>query len=354
MRGIAAWAVVLYHVRSAPAGLPDGVQAVLAKGYLAVDFFFLLSGFVIWMSWNARLRDRGLVEIPEFLKRRLARIWPLHVAMLGFGAALATLLAMTGRADPATFPPAELPLHLLLVQNWGFTPDLTWNDPAWSISCELGAYLLFPLLTLAIDWRRVPPWAVLAAVGALFVLLHAVFASAGARSLGDDIPRLGLIRCVLEFAAGGAIGALWLRWRDTPAPAALTALAVATAALTSLPETLAVPAGFGSLLLALALSSGVRGNPLDAGWLHTLGEASYATYLSHYLLWFAFKLALVDDAAAVPWPLIALYLVGVLLASFALRHLVERPAQRWLNAVGTLRDPHALVGHAGKQDRLFR
>ncbi|MFA6608003.1 MAG: acyltransferase, partial [Sphingomonas sp.] len=54
-RGIAAWLVVLYHIRLSVAGLPQGVVAVLAKGYLAVDFFFLLSGFVIWLSWGERL-----------------------------------------------------------------------------------------------------------------------------------------------------------------------------------------------------------------------------------------------------------------------------------------------------------
>jgi len=42
---------------------------------------------------------------------------------------------------------------VLLLQNWGFTEHLTWNDPAWSISCELGAYLLFQLLALAIDYQ---------------------------------------------------------------------------------------------------------------------------------------------------------------------------------------------------------
>ena len=59
VRGIFAWAVVLYHVRLACLGwLPAGVMAVLAKGYLAVDFFFLLSGFVIWLNYGERLRGR--------------------------------------------------------------------------------------------------------------------------------------------------------------------------------------------------------------------------------------------------------------------------------------------------------
>ncbi|UZK66096.1 acyltransferase family protein [Sphingomonas sp. M1-B02] len=338
VRGIAAWFVVLFHIRQSIAGLPDPALAILAKGNLAVDFFFLLSGFVIWMSYADRLRAGGVATVPLFLKRRIARIWPLHLFMLGFGVALALALRATGRETP-NFPFAELPLHLALLQNWGFTAALSWNDPAWSISCELGAYLLFPLLALSIDWKRVPSLAILAAVAALILLLHTVFASNGATDLGQQIPRLGLIRCILEFACGTAIGALWLRWREDWKAYAVISGVIALALLTGwiaglLPETLAVPAAFGALLLMLALTAAKAGNPLEGRALHYLGEISYATYLGHYLLWFAFKLAFVDASGSALWPMILGYLILVLAASAALYHLVERPAQRWLNGKG--------------------
>ncbi|WP_294062643.1 acyltransferase [Sphingomonas sp.] len=332
-RGIAAWLVVLFHLRQSIAGLPAPAAALLGKGYLAVDFFFLLSGMVIWLAYADRLREGGLRAVPDFLRRRVARIWPLHAVMLGVALALALLLAATGRPAPP-YPMAELPLHLLLLQNWGFTDALAWNDPAWSISCELGAYLLFPLLALAIDWRRVPTPAVLAAIAALLVLLHAVFTARSAADLGEDIPHLGLIRCILEFACGTAVGALWLRWHGAwRAPAALAASAALLLLLAPLGETLRVPAAFAALLLALALTAGRSRNPLEARPLHWLGEVSYATYLAHYPLWFAFKLALVADPTAVPPALIALYLLLVLAASATLHHLLERPAQRWLNTL---------------------
>jgi peptidoglycan/LPS O-acetylase OafA/YrhL len=335
VRGIAAWFVVFFHIRLA-LDLPDSVKAVLAKGYLAVDFFFLLSGFVIWMVWGERIRTGGFASVPGFLQRRVARVWPLHIFMLGFAVALALALQLTGRGSDH-FPWHELPLHLLLLQNWGFTEHLSWNDPAWSISCELGAYLLFPLLALAIDWRRVPSWGVIAAIATLLGLLHLIFASHGAVALGQEIPSLGLIRCVIEFAAGTAVAALWLRWNERWRIPALASLALAVALsigwAAGLPETFAAPAAFAALLLGLALTSARKGNPLEVAPLHYLGEISYATYLSHYLLWFAFKLAFVEDAHAVPWPLAAGFLLLVLLASVALYHLVERPAQRWANGV---------------------
>ncbi|WP_235512554.1 acyltransferase family protein [Sphingomonas sp. Leaf17] len=332
MRGIAAWFVVLYHIRLSIAGLPVGLRDVLAKGYLAVDFFFLLSGFVIWLSWGARLRRDGWRAVPVFLRRRVARIWPLHLVMLGLAVLLAGALALTGRGDPADYPWGELPLHIVLVQNWGFTDRLTWNDPAWSISTELAAYLLFPLLVMAIDWRRVATGWLVVVAGGLVTGLY--LAMGDAPTLGTDIWRYGLVRCLFEFALGTVVCALWLRWRDRRGamPVAIgVAAVVGVALIAGVPETLGVPALFAVLLLALALSCERAGNPLEARWMHGLGEVSYATYLGHFLLWVAFKLVFVADARAVPWWLVGLYLTMVLAASVLLYRWVERPAQRWIN-----------------------
>lgn len=333
-RGIAAWIIVFYHIRLSIAGLPESWSTALAKGYLAVDFFFLLSGFVIWLSWGERLRHGSAATVALFLRRRIARIWPLHLVVLAGAVALAGLLAATGRHDPALFPFGELPLHVLLLQNWGFTDRLSWNDPAWSISCEWAAYLMFPLWIRVADWRRLPSWALVMAIAALLLVLAASMGGTG--SLGADITRFGLVRCLTEFAAGGAVCALWQRWRARPLLPALGSLAIAAGLIAAwrigLPEPLAAPGAFAAGLLVLALTSGMRGNPLDSAPLHYLGEVSYATYLSHFLLFFAFKLAFVRDASAVPPALIALYLAMVLASSIALYHLVERPAQRWINA----------------------
>lgn len=334
VRGLAAWLVVLFHIRGGVTGLPAAAEAVLAKGYLAVDFFFLLSGFVIWLTYGAALRKAGASGAPRFFWRRLARVWPLHAVMLAAATALAGVLAATGRHDAARFPLAELPLHILLIQNWGFTAALSWNDPAWSISCETGAYLAFPLLVSAVNWRAVPDWAVAGAGIGVLTLLHLIFADQGAATLGTDITRLGLIRCLCEFAAGTTVAALWERARDRPGAvpvAAGAAVAAGAGWMLGAAETLAVPMLFAALLLVLALTAGRRGNPLEGRALHYLGEISYATYLGHFLLFIVFKLLLVRDANAVPPGLIALYLILVLASSVALFHLVERPAQRWLN-----------------------
>lgn len=333
VRGIAAWLVVLYHVRQSVAWPGEWPLAIVSRGYLAVDFFFLLSGFVLWLSWGDRLRSGGIHAAPAFLWRRFARIWPLHAVILSGGVMLALLLAATGRHDAGQFPFAELPLHYLLVQNWGFTDALAWNDPAWSISVETAAYLIFPLLVIAIDWRRLPMGVAIGAVAAMLATLHLIYAGWGSASLNDDITRLGLTRCLFEFSAGTALAAIWSRIDDhsQAVRSCLVIVAVtATAFALGAPETLAMPLMFAAFLLLLALVG--DDTPLAARPLHWLGQISYATYLSHFLLWKAFKLVFVAAAGSVAWPLMSLYFVIVLAISAASFHGIEKPAQRWLNA----------------------
>ncbi len=334
-RGIAAWLVVLFHLRFA---IPDmgGPQGWLAEAYLAVDFFFVLSGFVIWLSWGEPLREAGPAGILEFLRRRIARIWPLHAVMLGVAMLFAVALIVAGRPDMPQYPPAELPLHFLLIQNWGLTGRLTWNVPAWSISCELAAYLIFPWLVMAVDWRRWPSWALIAAMFGFAAALWLIFTALGATVLGNLIERFGVIRCLAEFGIGTIACALWLRWRDRPLMSALGCIGAGAAvlgghALGLVPQILAMPLVFAALVLALALSSGVRGNVLEWTPVHYLGEISYATYLGHWILWMAFKLAFVPRTG-MSWPMALGFLALVLAASVLLHHLVERPAQRWINA----------------------
>ena len=331
IRGLFAWAVVLYHVRLACIGwMPLPVVHVLAKGYLAVDVFFLLSGFVIWLNYGERLRGRRAAA--DFLVRRIARIWPLHAAMLLFALALAGLLLATGRAA-WNFPLAELPLHVLMIQNWGFTPRLSWNNPAWSISCEWAAYLLLPLATWLVPARRLPTWALAGAALAPLLLLFALLRTTGDPSLGQDIVRFGLPRCLAEFACGAMLCALWKRWwgeARAEIGCAIAGIVALSGWASGAPEILAFPFASATLLLALALGAERARHPLSGRAIHWLGEISYATYLSHFLLFFAVKLVLVkDEHDAAPWA-IALYLLLVLAASAALYHGVERPAQRWM------------------------
>ena len=331
IRGVAAWLVVLYHARLALAPhLPAEFGVMLRHGYLAVDLFFMLSGFVLWLNYGDRLRRDGWGAVPHFLSRRIARIWPLHAVMLAVAIAFALLLLALDK--PVDEPWAALPLHFLLVHNWGFTDRLSWNDPSWSISGEFAAYLLFPLLVAAIDWRRFAPLLLLLVLAALAAALHAAMAFGGASLLDHFIPRLGIFRALIEFAMGTILCALWLHWnagRRSAIVAGLVALSLfLVAAGSALPETAVAPIVLAGLLLLIAITADARVNPLGWGPVHYLGLISYSTYLVHFLLYRFFKLLFVEQSGAIPLPLLGLYLLLTLAASILLFHGVERPGQR--------------------------
>ena len=334
IRGIAAWGVVLYHVRvSLMDILPGWTIAALGKGYLAVDLFFMLSGFVIWLNYAERIAEGGSGEVRQFLWRRFARIWPLHAVILTGFAVFALLLWASGRSTDG-YPWAEFPLHIMLVQNWGLTPALTWNHPAWSISTEVAAYFLFPALVMLLAplKRSYPPLLCLAALLATGIYL--LFRACSYGVLGEAIPHLGLWRCLAEFAMGAILCLLWQHWKGSPRAASIASLAALvwclTAWILSLPETALVPPLFFAALLALALDRGPISRLLSTPVLRYLGEISYSTYLSHFLLFILFKLAFVDTSRQVGWLGLAGFLALVLAASVVLYHGVEKPAQRWL------------------------
>ena len=343
VRGIAAWWVVLYHIRAGIAwALPAPVVAVFAKGYVAVDLFFVLSGFVLWLTWGQRFAADGRAAIVPFLRKRIARVWPLHAVVLAATVAFALVIQASGRPLPAHYRWEELPLHVLLIQNWGLTRDLAWNDPSWSISTELAAYFGFAMLavrrpgvqrgTYSATGPGLRPGDGLLIV-LLILFLDRLFAWAGSDSLGFDIPRLGLVRCLVEFACGVIACRLWQRHgaRVVAPSIAIAATMIALWATGLARETFAIPLAFAALVPLLAATSGWRLNPLSSRIAVTLGEISYSTYLAHFLLWTLFKIALVRDAAVVPILVVALYLALTLAASFALHRVVEVPARDLLS-----------------------
>lgn len=336
IRGIAAWAVVLYHIRLSLTGLlPAPAIAALGQGYLAVDLFFILSGFVIWYNYADRIRSGGWGEASSFLWRRFARVWPLHAVVLAGFVLLALLLAATGR-DTSGYPWAELPLHVMLIQNWGLTDALSWNHPAWSISAELAAYLLFPPILLATRWERWPSLALAVLAGAMALALHWAFSWRGLVSLGDDIPAFGVVRCLAGFYTGAILCLLWGRWREQRGASAMALAGACVLAgagwLGGWAQTAVVPGCFALGLLALALDRGPVSRWLGGRALTYLGEISYSTYLCHFGLYIIYKLAFVDASLQLGWAQLAGYLTLVGIASVVLYHGLEKPAQRWLNA----------------------
>jgi peptidoglycan/LPS O-acetylase OafA/YrhL len=127
LRGIAALYVVSYHHRL---GVPfsNPLTTSLAHGYLAADLFFVLSGFVMALTYSHMFaRGWSMAAYVRFLGRRAARIYPLY-----FVATLAAFVfILAGALEAPRLAPlgTALTLNLLLIQAWGFVGSL--DGPAW-------------------------------------------------------------------------------------------------------------------------------------------------------------------------------------------------------------------------------
>ena len=142
----ALWVLLLHFTNSLSVDL-DVMTSFFEFGQLGVDFFFILSGFILTHIYFEEMKD-GHFHYGFFLQRRLARIYPLHfvtfLAVVCY--VVAGRLMGVGFSDPDAYAVSEIPANLLLVHGWGLG-RMSWNYLSWSVSAEWFAYLLFPLLT---------------------------------------------------------------------------------------------------------------------------------------------------------------------------------------------------------------
>jgi peptidoglycan/LPS O-acetylase OafA/YrhL len=337
LRGIAAWWVVLYHVREwPPLPLAGPAASLLENGYLAVDFFFVLSGFVIGLNYSAVTQQPSIRNYASFLSRRLARIYPLHIVVLGaFLLNPLAIILFSSAKDPGTRYDAMYYLaSVFLVQNWGFTRGLAWNIPAWSISTELAAYLVFPLIGVAISRICSTKTACLLLGILISLLLAATFREASLPTLGDGIPTHGLVRCVASFTLGTIAARYFASYtsvlrRQRAGLLAIALLTFASGTYLNVPNYWFVPGCF--TLLVLYFASRDEDSPalIKSKCLVYVGEISYSTYLVHYLIKDWVKFASPGPGG----PELAAYLGLVLLFSVLLYRYVETPGRTWLRRV---------------------
>lgn len=288
LRGLCACMVVLLHV-STQGNISTSL--LVKHAALFVDFFFVLSGFVIGASYGVRLM--GGFSIPRFMGRRLARIYPLHLALLLIFVAFETGLTVFGAGAGHRAPfegnySLDYLLHsLLLVQVFPGANPLAWNLPSWSIAAEVWIYLLFAVL-LRFAGRRIAAICLLVAVSApLWLISQPGFAPVMFEN--------ALIRCAMGFALGmlgwrcaDRVLAMPLpRWMDHGLEIAVVAAVVAFIWILG-GEKLSVLAPFLFLLavLVFAREKGLLSVALKAGPLLMLGTLSYSIYLIHMFLYY--------------------------------------------------------------------
>lgn len=342
LRFFAAWWTVLYNYLPY---LTPSPPAWTQRGTLGVDLFFVLSGFVLCHVYAERA-GQGRLDVVDFFRARIARIYPLHLATLlavGAMAAAAGLLGVT--IDPRVASMDSLPANLLLVHAWGLSPVSGWNHASWSISSEWAAYLAFPVVA-ALVWRvRGRPWMAIGLALAFLVGIFLAFERLAGFPLTQATIRYGALRIAPTFLLGCAF---WLAFRAGALQTARRAWAAAVASAAALagllmlnaPDVLVV-ATFPALILGLASLS--RFNPaILSGRLGVyLGEISYSTYMLCIPWSLAFPhlwQALTGQSHALLPPFAWCVFILALLPLSALSHaLIELPARRWVNGLGRMR-----------------
>ena len=369
LRGLAAlWVVLFHYCWHFPAVHPDRYTAAVYKGYLAVDLFFMLSGFVISHVYHGVFaRQLTSRHYRDFLKARVARIYPLHltVLLLFVAAALAERGAVYAHGGSVWPIPllGERSLggffaNLLMLQGiWA--RELSWNDPSWSISLEFVAYLLFPLLFPRL-WRAAPVTKA-GVAGILLMVLGWL-----AYSTGDDFNQwnglAAIMRCLQEFLIGALLYSAYrgsvlgsLLATDT---ALLTAILLLCAMLhLAAPDFTIIPL-FALLLLTAVANRGGLGLLLNSPPLLWLGNISYSLYLLHWFVLFvtteAMRASPAGDTAKLPVGLSLALIAAMLATSLGLATLsyrfVEVAGRRWLRErLGVARHQRRDLPAAGGQ-----
>jgi peptidoglycan/LPS O-acetylase OafA/YrhL len=356
LRGLLASTIVFFHLPT------DGwlwSLRYVQHGYLAVTFFFVLSGFVIGTTYGERLANG--FPLKRFLGLRLGRIYPLHLfmilVMIAYQVARVWLDIGVARDIPPfsdRFAPWLLPYNFLLMQK--FAGELSWNDPSWSIGVEWWTYMIFAVLAMRLVIRR----GILAT--AILMILPWVYFHAR-----DIYPGHGwdeTFDCTMNFGLGLIVCDMrkWPIWcltdRIKRVGGTLLELVAGVIGLWMINQfggklSLLIAPTFAFVIAVFSLERGLISRLLQTAPMLLVGELSYSIYMIHHFIldrmvdvvWFygaAWHLPIHAPAAgrtviAGNWIACDLFsllvLAVVLVLSVGSFRYIEKPARLWSRRV---------------------
>jgi peptidoglycan/LPS O-acetylase OafA/YrhL len=337
---LAIW-VILHHITGKgmvleqwEQSLPQVFQSLLRGGYLAVQTFFILSGFVLARSYATTKWNRK--SLFRFGMARFARIYPVYALSL----VLVSWFILETMAKPGRTVEQKFALvgdYFFVLLGWMGGLAVGWNTPAWSLSCEIFFYLCFPLLFL---WLRKGTLPRILTALAISLVTPILLAHAGVPPVWKPIHQLS------DFLAGIAAAGLYemlgrnlpaLRQRGyliyIPAGAAFIALIIHPRVLNGTLADLntALRPLNVALLIGLAFGDAFLARMLSTKTIEYLGKASYSMYILHVpILWWFSRLTL-HLIGPPPHLLNGIgYLACVVAISIAAFEKVETPANDWI------------------------
>jgi peptidoglycan/LPS O-acetylase OafA/YrhL len=283
-RFIAASLVCVYHFNKENILGLSSLSLAFENIRLMVDFFFILSGFVIAKNYLHKVNDPA--DYRRFMWRRFVRLYPLHLLTLMVSMAGAIMLGhkgLTAGLHPDAFSVKALIANLTLTHSLGVTGAGSFNIPSWSISAEIFVYALFPLFALLVT--RLPALVNAALVVGYVVAMILLREMYGLRDWTLTWYDMGALRAVPTFFTGVLIAHLLATdWKNFN-PSIWWAhgaflLAFPSMHLDARDEWALVAFAFVVLLAAAAEQNGAKSILQRRVFVH-LGDASYALYMWH-------------------------------------------------------------------------
>lgn len=353
LRGVAALFIVFFHydiwlkLRGLPRLINTDCSLIITKGYLWVDFFFILSGFVISHVYGAKLENRTRATVKKYLWARFSRLYPLHVFVMLLFVFQTVLLVWLFPEYAAkkwewTRTSRDFFIHLLFLQTSGIIDKPVWNVSSWSIAAEWWTYIfaigLIPLLNKGKKSISI--------ISVLLALLGFIFiAYQNPKFMLDEFYFLGTLRCVFGFTIGIIVyqaykvlvdkETLWNKdWLFY-----LMFLCTLSVLHFDLFDVLVIPF-FATLILCASLNKGLPSKLLNTKPLLFLGNISYSIYLIHllwvylWLMWLDLYYIPANPDTPVSLSIKILWLLMLLLVTIGSSYLtykyVEIPAQKRL------------------------
>jgi len=292
LRGIAALSVAIFHIKDVSTS-PITDNLFIENSDTMVDFFFVLSGFVIAYSYLDRITN--IKSLINFKIKRFLRLYPLHfITLLGFLVIeIAKYILETYSGIPSNVDPFSTNNFYSFVSNLflfhSFTePTVTFNAPSWSISTEFYTYLIFGLVlllssTLGNRFRSFFLFIVMVVSAYLVLIFDAM----------EEFVGVAMFRCMYSFFLGTLIFYIFEKIKfKTPLPVSLSLILISIWAV-CYPEI--VPKIFLPILFSLVVLTLVTSSPnslislLNSRHLVFLGTVSYGIYMIHYGIWWIYQ-----------------------------------------------------------------
>ena len=354
LRGVAAIWVVLYHYDQLTTftGLEHLVSQdstmLLAKGYLFVDFFFLLSGFILAHVYGNRFQHGINIKSSwNYLWARFSRLYPLHIFCLLNHVVVASFLILgfpnVWDKFSHMYALKGIPVHLFLAQAWGSDYWLTWNVPSWSISAEWAIYMVSPFLFLFLLQRKgLRQWVMALAS---FSILGAIVHFNVKHSL-DATFDWGIFRCFAEFTLGILVYNLYQeellkKWLAKDIAFVSITLVTLFGLHIKINDAWIIPC-FALIILTAAHNHGRSQKMMQWPLAQYLGEISYSIYmmqglwLSLYWMgldsWLLDRPGIIPDTSTLVSLVMSLLFVNIVSAAWS-HHNIEIPMQQRLRKI---------------------